>query len=64
MLGLSCAKLSSSLASYASGADCFKLNCLSCKDCTSWIYSHFRHYNLNGKELSTASSVILDGIRI
>ena len=32
-LGLSCAKLNSSLASYARCANCFQLDCLSCKNC-------------------------------
>ena len=39
-LGLSWAKLSSSLPSYARWANCFHLDCLPCKNCQ---YSHIRH---------------------
>ena len=42
-LGLSCAKLSPSLASYARCANCFQLDFLLCKNCQ---YSHFIHLNL------------------
>ena len=40
---LSCAKLSSNLASCARRTNCFQLNCLPCKNCQ---YSYIIHYNL------------------
>ena len=42
-LGLSWAKLSSCLPSYARWANCFHLDCLPCKNCQC---SHIRHLNL------------------
>ena len=42
-LGLSLAKLSSSLANYARCTNCFQLDCFPCKHCQ---YSHILHLNL------------------